>query len=323
MKSGRLKRLLKILMALRSGQHVTVDMLARLFSTSRRTIFRDLKELQEMGICGPYDPNTGSYTLESEAALPAMDLDREEALSLLLTQRAGQQLRVPYRQSGSMAALKVRDKLPHGVRAYCNRILDSVSSRTTPDASSEHLDKIFTQLQEAIVSRRRVRLNYALPSTTKGISLAVNPCRLHYDHPHWYLFARPEAGRPVKIFKLYSIRSVTLLEIHFEDDSRFDPVAALGRAWAMQPEGRLFHVKLRFTPAVADAVLGVEWHSTQQGQRQPDGSALVEFRVDGLREITWWILSYGDQVEVLAPRVLRNRVLKMARNIVKTHESVK
>ncbi len=42
-----------------------------------------------------------------------------------------------------------------------------------------------------------------------------------------------------------------------------------------------------------------------------------EFRVDGLREITWWILGYGDQAQVLAPKVLRNKVLETAKNMIK------
>ena len=43
-----------------------------------------------------------------------------------------------------------------------------------------------------------------------------------------------------------------------------------------------------------------------------DGSAVLKFRVDGLDEITWWILSYGDKVEVLAPYTLRQRIAQIA-----------
>jgi predicted DNA-binding transcriptional regulator YafY len=42
----------------------------------------------------------------------------------------------------------------------------------------------------------------------------------------------------------------------------------------------------------------------------------VEFRVDGLGEITWWILGYGDQVEVLAPVALRNNIVDIARKTI-------
>jgi predicted DNA-binding transcriptional regulator YafY len=48
----------------------------------------------------------------------------------------------------------------------------------------------------------------------------------------------------------------------------------------------------------------------------------MEFRVDGIGEISWWILGYGDQVQVLAPKALRKRVLEMAKNMIKLNEKL-
>jgi len=84
------------------------------------------------------------------------------------------------------------------------------------------------------------------------------------------------------------------------------------RAWLMKPQGRLYNIKLRFSPKVARKVAEVQWHTTQIVTGNRDGCAIIEFRVDRLAEITWWILSYGKQVEVLAPKILRNRVSKIA-----------
>ena len=68
----------------------------------------------------------------------------------------------------------------------------------------------------------------------------------------------------------------------------------------MMPEGKIHHVRLLFSPKIANNVTEVQWHKTQQVARNPDGSATVDFRIDGLGEIIWWILGYGDQVEVFA-----------------------
>jgi hypothetical protein len=53
---------------------------------------------------------------------------------------------------------------------------------------------------------------------------------------------------------------------------------------------------------VAKNVSEVQWHSTQKVIPNEDGSAILEFRVDGIEEIAWWILGYDDQVQVLTPR---------------------
>jgi len=104
----------------------------------------------------------------------------------------------------------------------------------------------------------------------------------------------------------------------FGDDGspKFDLAEYIGCAWPMTPEGKIYHVRLRFAPKVADNVAEVQWHKTQKVARNPDGSAIVDFRVDGLGETTWWILSYGDQVEVLSPAELRKTIASIAHRMV-------
>jgi proteasome accessory factor B len=88
----------------------------------------------------------------------------------------------------------------------------------------------------------------------------------------------------------------------------------------MIPEGKIHHVKLRFSPKVARNVAEVQWHGTQKTMFNEDGSLIAEFRVDGLGEISWWILGYGDQVEVLAPAALRKQIGKTAKRMVELND---
>ncbi len=50
MKSDKVSRIVKILMALQSGKAYSTGELSKLFGTSKRTIFRDLKERRNMSI---------------------------------------------------------------------------------------------------------------------------------------------------------------------------------------------------------------------------------------------------------------------------------
>ncbi|MHC4295586.1 MAG: helix-turn-helix transcriptional regulator, partial [Planctomycetota bacterium] len=58
---------------------------------------------------------------------------------------------------------------------------------------------------------------------------------------------------------------------------------------------------------------------TQEVEWNEDGSIEFRVRVDGLGEIAWWVLGYGDQVEVVSPAALRKRIAGVAENVVKTH----
>jgi len=324
MKRSRISRVMQILTTLQAGKSYAVSDLSKMFGTSRRTIFRDLKELQAVGVPYRYDAGAGGYTIEPEFFLPPVDLSLQEAMSLLLlVHKARDQIQLPFKNSALLAALKIENNLPAKIRQYCTTALQNISTRAGAQAPVTHsagLDKTFAQLQQAIVKKRKVNLRYH--SLFEGTIIDVELCPYHllYNNRAWYVLGRSSLHKSVRTFKLNRIRELTTTERCFVDGKNFDVYDYLGRAWSMIPEGRIHNIKLRFLPKVANNVAEVQWHSTQKVVRNSDGSATIEFRVDGIGEITWWILGYGDQVQVLAPKALRKKVLEVAKNMVKLNE---
>ncbi len=326
MKHSRLSRVMQILTTLQAGKNYTVSDLTKIFGTSRRTIFRDLKELRTVGIPYHYNARTNAYAIESEFFLPPVDLNLQEALSLLLlAQKASNQIQLPFKNSALLAALKIENNLPVKIRQYCNAALKNISTRADAQAPIRHpggLDKTFAQLQEAIAKRRKVNIRYH--SLFEGTIIDVELCPYHllYNNRAWYVLGRSNLHKSVRTFKLNRIKELKPADKCFLGGENFDVYDYLGRAWSMIPEGQIYNIKLRFLPKVANNVAEVQWHSTQKVAHNSDGSAIVEFRVDGLGEITWWILGYGDQVQVLAPKALRKRVLEVAKNTIKLNEKI-
>jgi predicted DNA-binding transcriptional regulator YafY len=323
MKSGRVSRIVQILTTLQAGRSCTADELATTFGTSRRTVFRDLKELQLIGIPYRYDSRSCSYTIDPQFFLPPIDLNLQEALSLLLlVYKVSSQMQIPYKNSALLAALKIENNLPARIRQYCNSSLNSISARLNPQAPTGALDRIFGQLQKAIETSHKVKIRYHSLFENENIELEFDPYHLMYNQRAWYVVGHSHIHKSLRTFKLNRITSLQTLDKCFLDGGKFDPADYLGRAWSMIPEGKIYNVKLRFLPKVAGNVAEVQWHSTQKVVFNPDGSAIVEFRVDGLGEITWWILGYGDQVQVLAPKALRKKVLDAAAKMIELNENL-
>jgi len=318
MKSTRISRVVNILTTLQAGAGYAVSDLAKMFGTSRRTIFRDLKELQTVGVPYRYNAKTGSYTVDPEFFLPPIDLNLQEALSLLLlVHKASNQIQLPFKNSALLAALKIENNLPTKIKQYCNTTLQNISMRLNQQAPTNLLDKTFAQLQKAITDKRKVNIRYNSLFEGKIIDVELCPYHLMYNNRAWYVLGESSLHKSIRTFKLNRISELQTTEKCFTDSNRFDLYEYIGRAWSMIPEGRIYNVKLRFLPKVANNVAEVQWHSTQKVTRNGDGSATIEFRVDGLGEITWWVLGYGDQVQVLAPRTLRNNVIETAKNMIK------
>ena len=323
MKTSRISRVVQILTTLQAGKSYAVSDLAKMFALSRRTIFRDLKELQTIGVPYHYDAKTGGYTMDPEFFLPPIDLNLQEALSLLLlVHKARNQIQLPFKNSALLAALKIENNLPAKIRQYCNTTLRNISTRAGAQAPTNLLDKTFVQLQKAVVQKRKVSIRYGSLFEGKIIEVTLSPYHLLYNQRAWYVLGFSILHKSVRTFKFNRIKELKILDKCFVDGENFDLYEYLGRAWSMIPEGRIYYIKLRFLPKVANNVTEVQWHSTQKATRNTDGSATMEFRVDGLGEIIWWILGYGDQVQVLAPKILRNKVVEMAKNMVKLNKQI-
>ncbi len=323
MKRSRISRIIQILTALQTGESYTVSDLSKMLGTSRRTIFRDLKELQATGVPYHYDTKTNGYVIEPEFFLPPVDLNQQEAVSLLLlAHKVSEEIQLPFKKSALLAALKIESNLPTKVRQYCNAALRNISIKIEHQEKADFLDQIFRQLLGAILKKQIVNICYYLPHEQKNIIMDLSPYHLMYNGHKWCVLGKSSLHKRVYTFKLNQIKKLNTLDRCFIKDEKFDVSEYLGRAWSVIPEGKLYNIKLRFLPEVAPSVAEVQWHSTQTVSFEKDGSAIIQFRIDGLDEIIWWILGYGDQVQVLAPRILRQKIVEIAQNSIKQNEQL-
>jgi proteasome accessory factor B len=308
---------------LQAEKNYSANDLSKIFGISRRTFFRDLKELQAVGIPCRYNSSSGGYSMAPEFYLPPVDFNLTEALSLLLlVHKARTAVTFPFKKAALIAALKIENNLPANIRKYCDTALKHISSRPIPHVSTPNLDKIFAQLHNAISKKQKVKIKYNSFYEKQVIETELSPYHLMHNKRAWYVMGLSAMHNSVRTFKLNRIAQIAILDKCFVEDETFDPEEQLSKAWSMIPEGRIYNIKLRFMPKVAGNVTEVRWHSTQKVTHNPDGSAIMEFRVDGLNEICWWILGYGDQVQVLAPKAMRKKIIDIAKKMITTNECI-
>ena len=70
---------------------------------------------------------------------------------------------------------------------------------------------------------------------------------------------------------------------------------------------------------LADRVKERVWHQSQVEKERSDGSLELTLRVDNLEEVERWVLGWGAQVEVIAPRELIGRVRAAAEGVRKLY----
>ncbi len=315
-KSKRIERLLRLIQALQTGRAKTAKDLAEEVSVSRRTVFRDLELLARSGIRYIFDRQTHRYSTNQTALLPPVTLTHAEALALLLSARyIVSHQGITDVSVAASAALKLESMLPPQVRDYCGPLLERMEIRGDPVSDAGSIVETVSILQAATLHQNKLQVAYDSYYERRVIEVTLHPYRLAYIHFGWYLIAHTEGIAQVRTYKVERILRVKVLDATYSIDPTFNLEDYFGNAWRMIRGEKRYHVKVRFLAKVAANVDEIHWHKTQRTEYEDDGSLLFEADVDGIEEISWWILGYGDKAQVLEPPELRDLVARRVRRM--------
>ena len=227
----RADRLLSMIWLLRAHGRLPASDLAQRLEVSRRTVLRDVEALSAAGVpvwCerGPH----GGVRIDPGFRIDVTGLNREESRALF----AGL-------TSWGAAHLGLGDALASAARKLLAAVLDNHRSRSMGIASrvvvdpqgwlplpeSERADAVFHAVQEAVLTRHRLRMvfRYKSRTTTREV---VDPHGMVAASRSWYLCA--SHGPEVQFTKLSRIEEADVLTEACSDDSGFD----MNTAWQKQ-----------------------------------------------------------------------------------------
>ena len=320
MNLNRVSRMIQLLGLLQAGRGRNAGELSKACEVSRRTIFRDLETLRNAGVPLLFDDDQNVYRIPGTYFLPPTNFTTEEALAVIvLCYEMGSDSRLPFYEAAQNAALKLEASLPGRVREQLQELSTAVQINLEPSNPLAGQTPIYRQLLIAIGSRRPVRVEYDSFSDGQKLHIKLSPYRMLFSRRSWYVIGRSSIHREVRTFNVGRIHALEMLDEQFYVPRGFSIQRYLGNAWHLIPDGPDTDVVVRFSPLVARNVAEVVWHRTQRLKWNADGSLNFQVRVAGVREISWWILGYGEQAEVLQPPPLRQIIVDHAAGMLKRY----
>lgn len=307
-----------LLTLLEADGNLRAKELAEKCGVSERQIYRDIRTLQAANVPIYFLKNEG-YKIMSNFFLPPLRLSLCEALALLLgCESISKHKGTPYQEASEIAVNKILAALPPKIREAAVKSAEGVLCDTAPLVNYTSCQKMFAHLEEARRNGKTVKINYYTMERHKLTKRLVDPYGIIYKINTWYLVAYCHWRNEVKMFRVDRIKELNEISKNFEIPPNFSLEEYMGNAWqVVRGESRL--VKLCFSPSVAERVLENKWHHTQTLKVSDDGSAIMTIRVSGLSEILSWILGFGKEVEVLAPKKLKEMVAGTARAILEVN----
>lgn len=301
---------------LRSERPLTTRDIAEAFEVSRRTIFNDLDYLRKIGVPIVYDRKMGTYTLKQPfESLPLLPVSRAAFAAFLVAQHALEVLDDTLQ--GPLLAQVVRriaKHLPETVRVPPEVFYRA--TRAEPGSRSSAPIDLLQALEAAVRGREVIRIRYTSDPARGEVEREAEPYVLITYQGRWYVIAYCRLRKAVHHFRVDRIRALTPTGELFSISPDFDLDAYLGPAYGMQQGGYTYDVHVRFSADQARWIREEQLHASQEIDEHEDGTLDVRLQTSGLQDLTRWILSYGAEVEVLTPPVLREHVATEARRMV-------
>jgi proteasome accessory factor B len=287
--------------------------LAERCEVSRRTVYRDLELLERAGLPVRYRQEREGYQLAWGAFLPPSGVEEAEALALLVLARqwkGGNGLSLL--RHAWEGAIKVVQSLPPDGRERVLAAVEPFDPEGHPRATPGDRGEVHDTILASLARRRQLRVWYREAGTLADECTKFSLYRLVLHDRHWFMVGRSTLHRRVVVLGVPWVTKVVLTDDPYAIPPRFRLGRYLSQAWAVGRGRVRYHVTLRFGARVAPELKEARWHPTQRRVDLADGRVELHFVVDGLDEILRWVLGFGDQVEILAPRELRAAVFRVA-----------
>ena len=158
--------------------------------------------------------------------------------------------------------------------------------------------------------RREVRFAYRKPRSTTDEERHAQPHHLACVQGRWYLVAWDALRDAMRTFALTRISAPRLLERRFERVQGFDIGKYFGNSFGVFAGEGSIEVRIRFDAEAARLVAERTWHPTQDLRALPGGESELTLRLNDLREVAAWVLSWGEHAWVVSPPELAESVRK-------------
>ncbi|MEW6255563.1 MAG: WYL domain-containing protein [Pseudomonadota bacterium] len=308
-----------------SAEGLSLSEIERQFSVNRRTaermrdavrdLFPTFETLSEGrhrrfrikgGLSGFLAAPTVSEQAELEVAIRSLEQTGYAARAALLRSL----------RSKISAALRdsARRRLAPDIEALCRveAIARQVGPRAVTDSATLEL------LRAALIGMERVRFSYPLPDRPEGYVRTVVPYGLLFGR-NAYLVGRETRRREAVLWRLDRMGGLKLTVQSGEIPQSFDLDAYAARSFGtFQEEPQ--HVVLRFAPSAAEAAARTLFHPSQEMRELEDGRLEVQFAAAAQLEIVHHLFGWGGTVEIVEPKVLRDRMIAELKVALASHE---
>ncbi|QDS93674.1 HTH domain protein [Roseimaritima multifibrata] len=193
---SRLERILRILLMLQTRVPYDTIQLSQEMKVHRRTIFRDIAALRDLGVQIDFDIETACYTLSRESEFNLNSIGPQELTELLYAACQGIPKDGSTGEAIKRAVLKLAARLPEPVRNHISSLTIAEKTERVQDVGTF---RGLVPLTAAIRSKREILIG-EVGTAGECVSRELVPESLTFGDEGWILKGHDLEGTPVSYF---------------------------------------------------------------------------------------------------------------------------
>ncbi|WP_299886261.1 YafY family protein [uncultured Lacinutrix sp.] len=211
----QLQRLISMLTLLKSKRLLTATELAKKYDVSVRTIYRDIRKLEEAGV-PVYTIEGRGYSLVDNYTIAPVQFTEKQANALVTAQHIISQSKdVSFVSDFNDALTKIKSVFRTSVQEKSELLSDKIHvfNWSYEDFTSDALSEI----QLAITNFNFIEINYKKANDPTISFRKIEPCAMYSTNNKWILIAWCHLRNELRAFRIDRIQYFKILEEQFED----------------------------------------------------------------------------------------------------------
>lgn len=210
--TNRLSRLTAILTQLQTKRIMTAPELAKKFAVSIRTIYRDIKALEQSGVPVLTEDGKGYTLMEGYRVPPVMFTEKQANALILAEQLVLKNKDASFVKDYVEAIEKIKAVLGHKVKDKANLLAER--TRFNQNINSKKNSNNLSDLQFALTNYSVVKIGY-LNEANQDSERLIEPFALLSTTENWLLVAWCRLRNDFRYFRLDRIKRLEILDEKF------------------------------------------------------------------------------------------------------------
>ncbi len=312
---NRIDRLTSILTLLQGKKKITAQEIADRYEISVRTVYRDIRALEEGGV--PIGAEAGvGYFLMDGYSLPPILFTKEEAAAIMI----GSKL-IASKTDDSVAKEfeSALDKIKAVLKSTEKELFETLDQQIqvlSPNIPKKHPDKFIIDIQTALAEKRVLRIGYHANYTDETSDRDIAPISLCFYSNKWHLVAYCYKREAMRDFRTDRISSLTFTPKTYDIGAYKDVLSNIGSLLV----GSELNEVCIWVPASTARYIQEQkyYYGFIKEEKDQDGWKMV-FMIDNLYNFGKWLLSFGSNVRVMEPQRLKSTMHELVQELQATH----